>query len=82
MRPVGEYLTPDYKEPSKEGAALFKRFADEGKQRDGTERKPNIKYTKLTCMGCGVENEFEEVNEESNEICKSCSKPIFGEIHG
>ena len=78
MRPVGEYLTSDFKEPSKEGAALFKRLAEEGKQRGETERKPNIKSVKLTCMSCGVENEYEEVNEESNEICKSCGKPIFG----
>jgi len=77
MRPVGEFLHSEFREPSTEAAALFKRLTAKSKEREEIERTPDIKLIKLCCMSCGVENEFKEVNEESKEICRNCNKPIF-----
>jgi len=79
MRHVGEYLHSEFREPSIEAGAMFKRLAAEGKEIEQENKNP-AKTTKLNCMSCGVQNEYKQVNDDSKETCKGCGKLIFKEL--
>jgi len=78
MRPVGEFLHSEFREPSLEAAALFKRLAGEGKDIEEDNINPG-KTKKFWCMACCVENEFPDIDTALDGDCKKCGKPIFQE---
>jgi len=78
MKPVGEYLHSELREPTQEAAQMFQNLAAKSKDIEN-ENKTEGKTKKFWCMACCVENEFPDTDTALEGTCKKCGNPIFEE---